>query len=215
MKPLALDLFCGGGGAAAGLQAAGFEVVGLDINPTCAKYYPGHFIQADISNGLLPVSLEGWDLVWASPPCQKFSRGTRKANRPHLPDLMNLTRSLLRSLSITGSLTVIENVPGPHIRADINLTGQNVGLNKIIRKRSFELSFTTPLISPPTRPPAFALSINKWRASLGLPTRIPKDEAMEAMGITHNMTTKMIGEAVPPAYAELIARQARKLLEDS
>ena len=58
MKPLALDLFCGGGGAAAGLQAAGFEVVGLDINPTCAKYYPGHFIQADISNGLLPISLE-------------------------------------------------------------------------------------------------------------------------------------------------------------
>ena len=84
---------------------------------------------------------------------------------------------------------MIENVPGPHIRADINLTGQNVGLNKIIRKRSFELSFTAPLISPPTRPPTFALSItqslsvNQWRASLGLPTRIPKAEAMEAMGI--------------------------------
>ena len=46
-KLLALDLFCGGGGACIGMQQAGFEVVGVDIKPH--KNYPGHFIQADIA----------------------------------------------------------------------------------------------------------------------------------------------------------------------
>ena len=32
-KSLALDLFCGGGGACIGMQQAGFEVVGIDIKP--------------------------------------------------------------------------------------------------------------------------------------------------------------------------------------
>ena len=45
-KLLALDLFCGGGGACIGMQWAGFEVVGIDIKPH--RNYPGHFIQADI-----------------------------------------------------------------------------------------------------------------------------------------------------------------------
>ena len=49
-KPLALDFFCGGGGACIGMQSAGFEVVGIDIKPR--PNYPGeHFILADLSKG--------------------------------------------------------------------------------------------------------------------------------------------------------------------
>ena len=70
-KPLALDLFCGGGGACIGMQQAGFEVVGIDIKPH--KNYPGHFIQADIHD--LPLLIKDFDFVWSSPPCQKFSIG--------------------------------------------------------------------------------------------------------------------------------------------
>ena len=33
-----------------------------------------------------------------------------------------------------------------------------------------------------------------------------KARSMEVMGITHDMSTREIGEAVPPAYAEYIAR---------
>lgn len=42
----ALDLFCGGGGAALGLMRAGYDVVGVDIVDH-SDVYPGEFIQAD------------------------------------------------------------------------------------------------------------------------------------------------------------------------
>ena len=69
----ALDLFCCGGGAAEGLMRAGFEVVGIDKDDH-SESYPGTFIQGDIHN--LPVNPMDFDLVWASPPCQKFSTMT-------------------------------------------------------------------------------------------------------------------------------------------
>jgi DNA (cytosine-5)-methyltransferase 1 len=104
-----LDLFCGAGGAGMGYHRAGFEVVGVDINPQ--PHYPFEFHQADA----LTFPLDGFDAYHASPPCQGYSA---TCNLPWLKDkkyplLILPTRLLLKT---TGRPYVIENVK----RARIN-----------------------------------------------------------------------------------------------
>ena len=143
MRPRALDLFCGAGGATAGLQRAGFEVIGIDHNPRRAKRYCGHFICADALAP--PVRLADYDLIWASPPCQRYTNIWlgQEYMRDRYPNLIPATRALLQS---SGVPWVIENVPGAPLRADVVLTGAVFGLD-IVRKRLFEVQgFEPPFI---------------------------------------------------------------------
>lgn len=216
-----LDLFCGGGGAARGLIAAGFEVVGIDIKDH-RKRYPGVFIQGDALNP--PVRIEGFDFVWASPPCQLFSRasGWSKVRRQRTKvNLIPQTRALLED----HSFTVIENVPDAPIRSDIVLTGPMFGLDRILRRRHFEISFRPPMHAPiyqwacehvwqrcSITQHMSANPMFRNRKAAGLPGRLPVTEARAVMGIDAPLTCAEVGEAVPPAYAEFIGRAAMNQL---
>lgn len=127
-KPRLLDLFCGEGGAGAGYAAAGFEVVGVDLDAGRGRHYPFEFHQAD---ALAFVAAHGheFDAIHASPTCTGYSRGTAA-----VPDrlsrydrLIPATRDLLRA---TGRPYVIENVEdaGPELVHPLRLCGTEFGL---------------------------------------------------------------------------------------
>ncbi len=213
MKPRALDLFCGAGGATKGLQRAGFHVTGVDIKPQ-PRYCGDAFFQADA----LTFPLEGFDFIWASPPCQAYTAvcATRRAKGKEYPRLIGHTR---RRLESSGVDWVIENVPSAPLRSGIILCGLNFGL-PLLRHRRFESSFL--LLAPPhirhsrgmavrgevfTVAGSFGGSTNNGKRKSCFYMRARRAEAERAMGIDW-MDEKTLMQAVPPAYAEFIGRQA-------
>ena len=73
-KPLAIDLFCGLGGWTEGLLAAGYEVVGFDIEQHVygAHRYPAQLVLQDVRT-IHGSQFKDAALIVASPPCQEFS----------------------------------------------------------------------------------------------------------------------------------------------
>lgn len=220
---MALDLFCGGGGAADGLIDAGFDVVGIDIAPQ--PNYPGRFIQGD---GVMPpVNIADFALVWASPPCQAFSSASSQKKEKRVARHTNFipaTRALLKD----HPYTIIENVRSAPIRADIKLTGPMFDLHRIERMRWFELSFfclQPPILRVPkwkfacakaftiTKSLAYQQPGRAHRLKNGQTGTINRHEALEAMGITRELRAREIGEAIPPAYSKWLAEQALKQME--
>ena len=215
---LALDLFCGGGGVCIGMQWAGFEVVGVDIKPH--PNYPSHFIQADVHN--LPVDVMDFDFCWASPPCQLFSTARIRATaKRKAVNLIPITRKILKG----HPYSVIENVPQSPLLVGLALNAPSVGLEWMTRKRIFELSF---LVWQPVlrKPKAMSFIVRKSggyfdqkekerNEKYGLPVTVPMDVKKAFMGIPqdHKMNRDEVGEAVPPAYSEFIAREAMRQIQ--
>lgn len=151
-RPRAFDLFCCAGGVSVGLARAGFDVVGVDNNPKVEKYwrrgmepYGGHFVCADA----MSYSLEGFDFIWASPPCQAHSSLRHLQPDKVYPDLIAATRKRLLEAGIPYA---IENVPGAPLGGWLTLLcGTMFGLQtpdgraEIRRHRLFETSFSIPL----------------------------------------------------------------------
>lgn len=211
MKPRALDLFCCAGGASMGLHRAGFEVVGVDIVPQ--PRYPFEFHQADA----LTFPLDGFDFIWASPPCQAYTSAAPLQKRDH-PRLIDPIRSRLVA---SGVPYAIENVPGAPLIDPTILCGLTFGLN-VKRHRHIETNFQVLTNPCPKGHPGDWLIVFGWsalRRSRGQGTgpkkdrgktkgkSVPHAEAQAAMGIDW-MNRRELSESIPPAYGEHIGRAA-------
>ena len=196
-RPRVLDLFCGAGGAAMGWAMAGCEVVGVDIKPQPA--YPFEFHQDDAMALLLDAySPAGdFDIIHASPPCQRYTRVTRWRGRAEdHPDFLDIVVDALRAKDVAW---VVENVPEAIPDPDLMLCGSMFGLS-VRRHRHFLAS--TPLKAPPDscRHGDLFPFMHKGERSYA--------DAMECGW----MTSHEAREGIPPAYTRWIAGRALEAL---
>lgn len=205
-KPRALDLFCGGGGATKGLQEAGYHVTGVDINPQ-PHYCGDAFHQTDA----LTFPLEGYDLIWASPPCQFGSVATPGAHRHKHPNLIGPIRD---RLTAQGAPYIIENVEGSraHLINPVMLCGTMFGL-RFWRHRYFEVPALGLVLTPPCRHTGRMVLLTGSHGHGGqafAPNGPRYDDTLadkkKAVGIDW-MTEAEMTQAIPPAYSEYLAMQ--------
>lgn len=202
VRPRALDLFCCAGGAGMGLKLAGFDVVGVDIKPQ--RSYPFEFHKADA----MDFPLDGFDFVWASPPCQLHSitkslhRGKERAHQ----DLIAPVRKKLRE---SGLPFCIENVMGAPLDQPFVLCGSMFGL-RVYRHRLFEVNF--PILTPPHGQHRGGSTGSHRGYSRGSPMvcvaghNFQREEGAEAMEIDWMRSRAELAQAIPPAYSEFIGR---------
>jgi DNA (cytosine-5)-methyltransferase 1 len=136
-----LDLFCCQGGAAMGYHWAGFDVVGVDIEPQ--PLYPFPFIQMDVFELLASpwFDLSAFDAIHASPPCQFATRYGN--NKPHVrDDHPNLIPATREALLASGLPYMIENVEDAraHLLEPVMICGTGLGV-RIRRHRYFEANW--------------------------------------------------------------------------
>jgi DNA (cytosine-5)-methyltransferase 1 len=197
-----LDLFCGAGGAAMGYHRAGFEVVGVDINPQ--PHYPFEFHQADA----LTYPLEGFDAYHASPPCQRYSTMTPKSHKENHADLLPIVTKIFRG---SGKLYCIENVAGArrYLNAPIMLCGSMFGL-PTFRHRLFELpNFIPFMILTPSCKHVLVTTAGKNSCAARPLQKGVKRKSVKYAPVAYDidwMNFQELREAIPPAYTEYIGK---------
>lgn len=214
MRPRLLDLFCGAGGCSVGYHRAGFDVVGVDINPQ-----PRYPFEHHVGDALEVLGddefLSGFDVIHASPPCQAYSVANNIHGRSDHPDLVSPVRDALLNW---GGHYVIENVPGAPLRNPMTLCGLSLGVN-VKRHRLFESNVF--MLAPPCGSHAgdwllvFGHTVLERGKVVGKAKgggniirrkHVGTDRGREAMGIDW-MTRDELSQAIPPAYTEYIGTQ--------
>ena len=112
-KPLAIDIFCGLGGWTEGALAAGYDVVGFDIErhtammPTTARprtrlvQYPGQLVLQDVLT-IHGSQFRDAALIVASPPCQNYSYLAMPWSRSENPENSKAAKALRKKWETEG-----------------------------------------------------------------------------------------------------------------
>ena len=208
----ALDLFCKAGGATRGLQQAGYEVTGVDIEPQ-PRYVGERFFCDDAMAWLRGERepLAGFDLIWASPPCQRYSKCTPMAHKDKHPDLLPEVLDILRAQPLP---YIVENVHGTQhlMRNPIFLCGSMFGLN-FWRHRWFEVGNVADFffLLPPCKhagTPVLISGTHRVKGRRWDDTHATKSQAIEIDW----MVTTELDEAIPPAYSRFLAEHMKAVL---
>lgn len=195
-----------------GYHRAGFEVVGVDIEPQ--PHYPFEFVRDDaLGWSGLDWELLPYDAIHASPPCQAYSAlGAMHPNRDY-PELIERTRTMLQT---SGLPYVIENVEGAPLDRASTLFGSHGVLlcgsmfelgargRQLRRHRLFETTF--PINQPPCRHQGEAIGVYGHGGHSGKHRMAYRAEASEALGIDW-MNRDSMTQAIPPAYTQFIGKQ--------
>ena len=217
-RPRALDLFCCAGGAGMGLHRAGFDVVGVDI--AARHRYPFEFHQADA----LDFPLDGFDFIWASPPCQGYTAMRHAPGAKGAPLLIDAIRQRLLAQPAPWCIENVEEAAWA-MRDPVTLCGSMFGLGaqgcRTQRHRLFECSFPLerPKCSHDARPVIGVYGGHARRRAASAGGRGTQDvwegghkaAASEALGIDW-MTLSEMSEAIPPAYSDFIGHAAIRFI---
>jgi hypothetical protein len=156
-QPLAIDGFACAGGASRGFADAGFEVVGVELNPSPRYPYPllagNAFKHVVRLTRRARIAFPNRKIhVHLSPPCQgqiAITKGNRQRDSwedDHV-NLLPAGRTMLAQLRARYDVTTsMENGPSEHIRSDLRLCGLQFRL-PTFRHRDFELGGFT--VAPP------------------------------------------------------------------
>jgi DNA (cytosine-5)-methyltransferase 1 len=218
MRPKLLDLFCGAGGASVGYERAGFEIYGVDI--ASHPDYPFPLMVEDVLDFFDGGSVEWFDVIHASPPCQGYTTMANRyrGNGGPTDDHAQLIATVRDRLEAWDRPYVIENVPGarPQMVNPVTLTGGMFGL-RVERPRLFESNIA--LTAPPRRtvPKDEVLGIygrspdgrRLWTRKDGSVLRAARslEEGRDALGVPWMTRWEDVTEAIPPAYTEFLGRQ--------
>lgn len=205
-----------------GYHRAGFDVVGVDINPQ--PHYPFEFHQGDA----MTWPLDGFDAIHASPPCQAYSV-TRHSHRKEHPELIDDVRP---RLEFAGVPWVMENVVGAPLRNPFVLCGTMFDLRAddptgplfLRRHRLFEASHLVFLPRP-------CRCVEWKRAGLGVGGvygggssdrahaknvrrggYTPGANVRRALMDIDWTTQDELSQAIPPAYTEWIGAQLLRVI---
>lgn len=183
-----------------GYQLAGFQVVGVDIEPQ--PHYPFEFYQYDAVE-FIRSNWREFAAIHSSPVCKLYSACNVLNDRTH-PDQISEVRETLVATALP---YVIENVEGAPLLNPTWLCGAMFGL-RTYRHRGFETNF--PLPAPPH--PEHIAPLRK----MGRPVQSGEFIhvvghfsgvvlAREVMGMPW-ATRDELAQAVPVAYTEYVGK---------
>jgi len=201
MKPRALDLFCGSGGATRGLQLAGFHVgwltllcgsmFGLQTPDGRAELRRHRVFETSFSIPLRPLCQHGYveSLSVTSTGLDSNRAAWERRRAIKVPQF----NRRVGTLNVCGEYAEV-NAWRKADRKVLTVTGHTPVDNT--RRRAITITGSTPQTNTVRNEVRETFSIHDARASMGIDW----------------MTMAGLSQAIPPLYAEFIGRQAMQVL---